>query len=513
MHAALRIDEVFLRIVEALDQDTAPSTLSILARTCRAFHEPATDVLWSTQISLGPILRLIPGLEIYVERKSQLRPAYDDLLADLLPAQPSFDHFLFRIGSEGFGSDDLALFDKYAAKIKRIRTPRAWPEIGWGRYRLYRFYTIQVPVLAALHAVRPISCFPQLRYLRWPILELEFHGDEKPYEHFISMFFGPNLSELHLHTEISPLLQYTLKEACPSLESFKFTFIPYYGYLGFFQGWARLKSLEFTGVWNHADTWSVPALLPNLESLTLCIDQSEELGLRGRREERDRTLVHIYPSLRSFDLTVKRGVTSQVSALLTLLSCPRLEDLEIRFPWERVAIEQPAMSLFQSISHMCSPGALQKLKITTSIPSRVQDLFAPFEAIRPLLFFPIIHTLHCEIPFVDLDDAKILEITQAWRSLVSLHLESKQPDDHTPAVDHITLKALEHLSKNCPNLKGFYATVDARSIPELPSPTSTNPETDDLAERCKLASLSFVDSSIDDPESCLLRTCFLCFLH
>ena len=94
MHAALRIDEVFLRIVEALDQDTAPSTLSILARTCRAFHEPATDVLWSTQISLGPILRLIPGLEIYVERKSQLRPPYDDLLADLLPAQPSFDHFV-----------------------------------------------------------------------------------------------------------------------------------------------------------------------------------------------------------------------------------------------------------------------------------------------------------------------------------------------------------------------------------------------------------------------------------
>lgn len=70
MHDALWIEEVFLCIVEALNPGTlgARSTLSALARTCKTFHEPAIDALWYTQTSLGPILRLVPGLEVSINR-------------------------------------------------------------------------------------------------------------------------------------------------------------------------------------------------------------------------------------------------------------------------------------------------------------------------------------------------------------------------------------------------------------------------------------------------------------
>ncbi len=63
MHAILQIEEVFVKIADALDQTTpkARSALYALARTCRTFHEPAINVLWHTQTSLIPILRCIPA--------------------------------------------------------------------------------------------------------------------------------------------------------------------------------------------------------------------------------------------------------------------------------------------------------------------------------------------------------------------------------------------------------------------------------------------------------------------
>lgn len=72
MHAVLQIEEIFLNIAEALDQNTpqARSALYALARACKTFHEPAIDVLWHTQTSLAPILSCVPGVEVYILKTS-----------------------------------------------------------------------------------------------------------------------------------------------------------------------------------------------------------------------------------------------------------------------------------------------------------------------------------------------------------------------------------------------------------------------------------------------------------
>ncbi|KAI6125395.1 hypothetical protein EDD16DRAFT_1517193 [Pisolithus croceorrhizus] len=57
MHRCLLIDEVLNSIFSWLEG----TTLCSLARTCRAFHEPAAAIIWQRLIGLGPILRLLPG--------------------------------------------------------------------------------------------------------------------------------------------------------------------------------------------------------------------------------------------------------------------------------------------------------------------------------------------------------------------------------------------------------------------------------------------------------------------
>ena len=56
MHAALQITEISEVIYKFLDRPT----LARLARTCRAFEEPALDALWKVVDGIEPVARLLP---------------------------------------------------------------------------------------------------------------------------------------------------------------------------------------------------------------------------------------------------------------------------------------------------------------------------------------------------------------------------------------------------------------------------------------------------------------------
>lgn len=63
MHHALEIQEILLNILghcysPGKRRETAD--LPALARTCRAFKEPALDVLWEELDNLAPLARCIP---------------------------------------------------------------------------------------------------------------------------------------------------------------------------------------------------------------------------------------------------------------------------------------------------------------------------------------------------------------------------------------------------------------------------------------------------------------------
>lgn len=66
MHQCLLIDEI-ARVIVANVHDYYNAvydplvSMARLARTCRAFYEPATDALWSELESLKPLVRCLPS--------------------------------------------------------------------------------------------------------------------------------------------------------------------------------------------------------------------------------------------------------------------------------------------------------------------------------------------------------------------------------------------------------------------------------------------------------------------
>ena len=68
MHRCLQIQELLSIVFEyvhvprkALEDDPlSASSLARLARTCKAFQDPALDILWHSQDSLAPLLKCLP---------------------------------------------------------------------------------------------------------------------------------------------------------------------------------------------------------------------------------------------------------------------------------------------------------------------------------------------------------------------------------------------------------------------------------------------------------------------
>jgi hypothetical protein len=60
MHKCLETPDLLEMICKVLKDDFGNHALSSLARTCRAFHEPALDILWNTLSSLVPLLKTFP---------------------------------------------------------------------------------------------------------------------------------------------------------------------------------------------------------------------------------------------------------------------------------------------------------------------------------------------------------------------------------------------------------------------------------------------------------------------
>jgi len=80
MHPVLNIPEILYKIFKLLlDDETIsqkdalagvaypPQTLPGIARTCKAFLEPALDVIWHSVPTLAPLLQYIPANRLRVE--------------------------------------------------------------------------------------------------------------------------------------------------------------------------------------------------------------------------------------------------------------------------------------------------------------------------------------------------------------------------------------------------------------------------------------------------------------
>jgi hypothetical protein len=63
MHRALLIDELLRQIFSIISEDGS-ETLGALARSCRAWTDPALDFVWMRLTSVAPLLHIIPGVQV-----------------------------------------------------------------------------------------------------------------------------------------------------------------------------------------------------------------------------------------------------------------------------------------------------------------------------------------------------------------------------------------------------------------------------------------------------------------
>ena len=63
MHRCLQIPELLSIIFENVhkDESCGPATVAALARTARCFEDAALNVLWSTQLTLVPLIKCFPS--------------------------------------------------------------------------------------------------------------------------------------------------------------------------------------------------------------------------------------------------------------------------------------------------------------------------------------------------------------------------------------------------------------------------------------------------------------------
>jgi hypothetical protein len=64
MHRALLIDELLRHIFNYIESDDGSETLRGLGRTCKAWTDPALDLVWMRLASVVPLLQVIPGVRL-----------------------------------------------------------------------------------------------------------------------------------------------------------------------------------------------------------------------------------------------------------------------------------------------------------------------------------------------------------------------------------------------------------------------------------------------------------------
>ncbi|KAI0812295.1 hypothetical protein BC629DRAFT_1436394 [Irpex lacteus] len=61
MHTCLQVEDIVHEIIKVFSDARDRRSITTVARTCKAFHEPAMDALWRKMDGLGPLLECMPG--------------------------------------------------------------------------------------------------------------------------------------------------------------------------------------------------------------------------------------------------------------------------------------------------------------------------------------------------------------------------------------------------------------------------------------------------------------------
>ncbi|KAJ7511577.1 hypothetical protein B0H11DRAFT_1788829 [Mycena galericulata] len=440
MHRTLAIPEVVSLVFEEVaspppglpspaDRPYGAVGLARLARTCRAFSDPALDLLWKSQYTIIPLLRCFP-------------PHLWEITGSGTPDDPK----IFRFRSS-IKHSDCARVLSYSFRIREIT-------LGHDLTGLPK--DLPLPVLEVLNVLGVGCLLPNVQHLGWspndptvfPSITL-FLGSALSSVHLTVLPTLPHLSLLsHLAAKFPTLQKVSISE--PTSAVVNATIVLAVSSLVL----AMTNAKEVRVPYLHAEAYLHLASLTSLEILevdALYGVSSPKLGAPP------------HPSFQSLrDLNLRSCTIEGATDLVTMFSNPPLESLYL------VVSASPSASTMQAFFTTLADHASHSH--LTHLDVHIGESLDPVSYSGTLLVLPPLLTFH-NLRYVSLELPFGMAIDDSWcSSLAFPHLEELVLEPRGSPPSTVRLAALVAFARNCPVLRELTLPVDATDTAALTLP-------------------------------------------
>ncbi|KAG2036057.1 hypothetical protein BDR03DRAFT_921945 [Suillus americanus] len=417
MHRALLISEIlsviFTHVNENLGSRPAgkKASLEALARTCKAFHEPAMDLLWADLDGIIPLLGCVPRLHRLIYPSGSKPLTWD-----------------WSEGVEPLSEHEAHQFLDHAARVRSL--------------------CISCSEDLHLFAVLPIeTCmFPRLLSLAFIVRRLQHK--------YLYLFLSPTLRRCVLSV-INPELK-SLATRCATLEHLSLK-IP---------EWERQSADDRTllsdsvRLCKRLVTLSCPPLdwaaWKHLSDLPSLLKVSVREPRSASRWSLNQDIVNFAPFLNVTTLSFNVNTAAYAITVMQHSEFPSLKEFEI------VADVLPcaeAEQLCRALSKCKAKETLEHISIASHVPKVQESSCDSLTAVTQLLCFTHLRTVRLNLHYcIHIDNDLLLEVMSSWPHVRSLELvDSQMP----PAI---TFRGLFAALPLCPHLHTLRILMDAVNI-------------------------------------------------
>ncbi|RDX40875.1 hypothetical protein OH76DRAFT_1412613 [Lentinus brumalis] len=438
-------------------------SLSMLARTCSEFHEPAISVLWRSLHNIVPLLYTLPSDLCVTEAING-----NEESSEFVPSKIWVVMRFVRVPAPG----DFHRWYKYAALVRELTHD----------YSCYEFSkpSVHPEVWEALGQRGPSPLVPQLLTLDSRDFELNKHSLDTV------SFFSPTLSTVRLHlSDADRDLAYylnTLAALSPNVQELHLEHEPcshrgdiYVSITDHLLKLRNLRELRVICLYIHPSTLALIGSLPCLQTLEVWLSPNDHpttaempIILEGGA---------MFAELRELEVWVDEF--PQAFSLLDCVSSTRLQSLSIRRSprlehYSQAPLVTPSLlgSLFTMVASHPSRETFRRLEVAVDPVQPPCDLS---ETILPLLTLPALAELEIKGWALIVADAATLDaMSRAWPRLEQLNLHDPKPVRAFPeqcAMNlyeaevaatpwETTLADLVPLALRCPLLKSLGLSVN-----------------------------------------------------
>ncbi|KAH7922679.1 hypothetical protein BV22DRAFT_1197245 [Leucogyrophana mollusca] len=467
MHNCLLITEILQAIFSSLEPTTSRMTsnfggdhqdlgetrrsLSFLARTCRAFYEPAMDVLYAELGTLDPLVRGLP--------------------TDLWDMDATTRFLTFK---RRFTNED---FLKLRRNAQRVRILGSVSNLG--QKLVWNIdYEAMFAISGFCVGSRSLTLCSGLRELTWDESRLGFSP-------FLEIFLAPSLTSLRLRGHWPRSFgDFLLHAKCPSLKIFDGSgMVISTTFSTAICHWQQLEHLHTRVLTNQA--MHHLASLPSLRHLAIDLDPHIF----------QYSTVRFPATLESFRL---HSVAIPVSAMFLehLQLSPR--QVEIISDLQAPAITM--QNLFTALVSHLAPEYLQTLAFSSyqrKVTGHAPPYIFSFQTIAPLLSFSRLQHLELDTFCTSyIDDDALGHMASSWPRLEILRLGVTYIYDAAGAMlPKATPRGLGLVLQRCPNLHDLGLAFDATLVED-----SSSMHLGNICNR-RIARLHVGNSPLNDPRA------------